>query len=442
MARLIAVDLHRNTHFVVATDADGHELWHRRFPTPVAGEAELLSQMQPGDQVVLEATFGACRLANRLESRGATVRIADPQHARLLGMRGKKTDYRDCRALLEHLRAGTLVLVWRPDAPTREIRQLTRERLAYNQSLVKIKNRIQTLLWDEGLLPPSSLWNSAGQAWLAEQELAPVPRQIVTREWAALEQLTTLKQAQEEELARRALSWPQAQRLMQLPGFGAAAAVMFLGEVGDLNRFPSAKQLVSYAGLDPRVRQSGEQCRRGRISKAGRSPLRWLMVEVAWSHVAAGGPEAARYQRAVAKGKPAQVAIVALARHLLVLAYLLLTREESYRELDAARYEKKLMRLATYRPYPEAEPSGEEAPEEEALSHVDWAAERLKELTGQASPYRAAHPRARPGRRRGRGKALRAKREGGGTAATASARQGGSPALEESDPSPGAVGTG
>ena len=289
MARLVAVDLHRNTLFVVMTDPEGQELWHRRFPTTLVGETALLEQLEPGDRVVMEATNGAFRLAHRLESRGAQVIVADPQHARLLGLRGKKTDYRDCRALLEHLRSGTLIEVWRPDAATREIRQLTRERQAYNQAIVALKNRIRALLWDEGIETPDRLWTREGRTWLAEQPLAPPLRRLLDRELAALAALLVVKEAQEAELAGRATERSEAQRLLQLAGFGPAAAVMFLGQVGRVDRFPSAKQIVSYSGLDPRVHQSGDKCRTGSISKSGRTPLRWIMIEVAWAGCPLGG---------------------------------------------------------------------------------------------------------------------------------------------------------
>jgi transposase len=390
MARLVAVDLHRLTLFVVMADAAGQELWHRRFPATLAGEAALLEQLQPGDRVVLEATNGAFRLAHRLESRGAQVLVADPQHARLVGLRGKKTDYRDCRALLQYLRSGTLVTVWRPDAATREIRPLTRERQAYNQSIVALKNRIRALLWDEGVAAPDKLWTPEGQAWLAEQPVAPALRRLLDREGAALAALLVVKAAQEAELAERATRCPKAQRLLQWAGFGAATAVMFLGQIGAVDRFPSPKHRVSYSGLDPRVEQSGEKCRTGSITKAGRTPLRWLMIEVAWAHVAAAGPEAERYHRLVAKGKPKGVAIVALARHLLVVAYRLLADEAPYRQVNAKKYEDKLQALAAYRPVT----GGLE------LTHTAWAAERFGELTGLASPYEQAHPRSRPLRRR------------------------------------------
>src|SRR5690348_15816794 len=126
MARLVAVDAHRKTLFVVVGDRAGNELLRRRFSSTSAGEEELIRLLEPEDVVVVEATAGVFRLANRLEKSGATIRVVDPQQARLVGMRGKKTDYRDCRALLQHLRSGTLVEVWRPDATTRVIRQLTR----------------------------------------------------------------------------------------------------------------------------------------------------------------------------------------------------------------------------------------------------------------------------------------------------------------------------
>ena len=90
---------------------------------------------------------------------------------RLVGMRGKKTDYRDCQALLKLLRTDELPIIWRPDGETRELRQLTRERAAYNRTIVQMKNRIRALLTEEGLQPPTAPWTPAGTAWLAGQSL-------------------------------------------------------------------------------------------------------------------------------------------------------------------------------------------------------------------------------------------------------------------------------
>lgn len=397
MARDVAVDVHRKSLFVVAVDPEGTELWHRRFPTTQEGEQQLLALLGPEDRVVMEATRGTHRLANLLASTGATIIVADPQHNRLVGMRGKKTDYRDCRALLSHLRSGEIAPVWRPDPLTRRIRQLTRERCAYNQGVVRLKNRLHALLWEEGLAAPCKLFSAEGAAWLAAQPMMPETRRIVARQWQALFQLLPFKALQEQELKELALTLPAAQQLMQLEGFGAVSAVMWLGEVGDITRFGNAKQLVSYAGLNPRVHQSGDRVATGSITRAGREPLRWIMVEVAWRHIAARGALAPYFQRLVARGKKPQVAIVAVARKLLVVAYLLLSRQEPYRALQGAKYERKLTDLAACRP----------ASSEPEPSHVDWAAARFKERTGLESPHRQAHPTASPRSRRPGARRLR-----------------------------------
>jgi transposase len=288
MGRKVALDVHRRSIYLLIV-AHGREVLRRRFTTDAAGAAALLAVLEPGDRVVMEATTGVFRLANRLESVGCEVLVLDPQETRAVGLRGKKTDYRDCRALLRYLDAAEPPSVWRPDAQTREIRQLTRERFAFNQNLVRLKNRVRSLLAEEGLQPPGAPWEPEGRAWLATQALRPLTQRILARELAAIQAETALKAEQEAELAQLALACPNSQRLMQLAGFGSAFAVMWLGEVGDWRRFPSSKQLVSYAGLHASVRNSGASVHYGAITKAGRSQLRWIMVEVAWHHVWAGG---------------------------------------------------------------------------------------------------------------------------------------------------------
>lgn len=385
MAQHVAVDVHDRTLYVVAVDPEtGEERLRRRFPHTAAGIEELLARLSPGETVVMEATRGAHSLANRLDARGATVLLAAPQRCRLLGFRGKKTDYRDCLALLSHLRSGELATVWRPDPLTRERRQLARERHGANGQVTQPKNRLLALLREEGLFPPEGeqLWGPEGEAWLAALPLPEPTRLILQRTWTLLQGVLAVKEDQDRAFARHALADPRAWRLMQLPGFGPTAAVIVLGEVGDFSRFARGKQLGSYAGLDPQVEQSGDYRGGGKISRAGRSPLRWIMVEVAWSHVLANGPEAGLYHRLVKRGKPANLAIVALARHLLVLAHHLLTRDEAYQGGDPRSYLRKLALLAAFRPAEQRRARGSKAGQRD----LDWARERYREITGQEPP--------------------------------------------------------
>ena len=134
----------------------------------------------------------------------------------------------------------------------------------------------------------------------------------------------------EAELARHALDAPDVLRLMSVPGVSLHTATAFVAAVGDIRRFPTAKRLVGYLGLDPRVRQSGNSdARHGHISKAGSSLARGMLGEAAWSVAQTPGPLRAFFERVRARKGP-QVAATATARKLACLFWCLLTRDEDY----------------------------------------------------------------------------------------------------------------
>jgi transposase len=119
-------------------------------------------------------------------------------------------------------------------------------------------------------------------------------------------------------------------RLMTVPGIDVTVAVSVIAAVGDFSRFSSPGQLVSYLGLNPTVRQSGEgPANHGRITKAGRSQARGMIVEAAFSAARTAGPLRAFYTRI--KGRRGfQIATVATARKMLVLCWYLVAWDEDY----------------------------------------------------------------------------------------------------------------
>jgi len=122
-------------------------------------------------------------------------------------------------------------------------------------------------------------------------------------------------------------------------------AVTLLAVIGDVRRFPSARHLVGYLGLHPRVRQSGNgPARHGRLSKEGSAAARHVLVEAAWMAAAAPGPLHAFAARVAAR-RGRQVAAVAVARKLCVLSWCLLTRGEDYAFARPSMVRRKLRRL-------------------------------------------------------------------------------------------------
>jgi transposase len=95
----------------------------------------------------------------------------------------------------------------------------------------------------------------------------------------------------ERALAEQVLASAQMRRLLTLPGVNFVTAAALIAAIGEVSRFPTARHLVSYLGLDPRVRQSGsEPARHGRISKQGPGETRHVLVEAAWDATRTAGP--------------------------------------------------------------------------------------------------------------------------------------------------------
>ena len=125
--------------------------------------------------------------------------------------------------------------------------------------------------------------------------------------------------------------------------FVTAAAVM--AAIGKIDRFPTSRRLVSYLGLDPRVRQSGsEPARHGRISKQGPGETRHVLVEAAWHATRTPGPLRAFHDR-IASRRGANVATVAVARKLAVIAWHMLSHGEDYAFARPSLTREKLRRL-------------------------------------------------------------------------------------------------
>jgi transposase len=137
----------------------------------------------------------------------------------------------------------------------------------------------------------------------------------------------------DSELAPTARSDPSAQLLQTIPGVGPLISLTFASEIGDVSRFSSASKLVGYAGLAPRIIQSGERSATGRLSKAGSRTLRWAAVEAANQAWRPTNPFYEHYRRIAARHgtNPAKSAV---ARKLLICSWHMLSRDQVFQPTD------------------------------------------------------------------------------------------------------------
>jgi transposase len=345
LGRAIGLDVHRDFCEVAIVEGGALRSAGRIATTPE--RLELFAQsLAPTDRVALEVTGSAWEIARILEPHVARVVVVSPADTGIRQARAK-TDRLDARTLTRLLAAGELDGVWSPDQWTRVLRR----RLARCEQLVRArtraKNEVHAVLVRRlvGRPPVSDLFGVKGRAWLRALELPLEEAETVAACLRHVEFLDSEIAAVEREIARQALESPQLRRLLTVPGVNVICAATFLAAVGDIRRFGTARRLVGYLGLDPRVYQSGSApAKGGRISKQGSPSARWALVEAAWSVVQQPGPLRAFYQRIRAR-RGSRIAVVAAARKLAVLFWSLLSRGEDYAHAQPSLTAKKLRLL-------------------------------------------------------------------------------------------------
>lgn len=353
MRRVIGIDIHRTFGEVVIWEEGKLQRAGRVDMTRTALEG-FAKGLCATDEVVIEAT-GNCMAVSRVVAPFvARVVIANPLQVKAIAHAHVKTDKIDAGTLASLYAAGYLPEIWTPDAATERMRRLAARRYQVVRHRTRIKNEVHSILHAHLIprCPHADLFNGAGRAWLARQPVPADERVAIDRHVRELDRLAEDLKALDKEIAADSLDDPSIARLITITGINLTVAAGIVAAIGDVHRFSSPQKLVSYFGLNPRVRQSGlGAAHHGRISKAGRSHARAMLVEAAWAAAKTPGPLHAFFVRIRAK-RGHQVAAVALARKLTVLCWHLLTKQTDYRWARPALVanKRRAMELAAGQP--------------------------------------------------------------------------------------------
>ena len=331
MRRVIGIDIHRTFGEVVIWEKGVLRHAGRVDMTRTALEG-FGKTLEATDEVVIEATGNAMAAARVLSPFVTRVVIANPLQVKAIAHAHVKTDKVDAGTLANLYAAGYLPEIWTPNAATERLRRLVARRYQIVRHRTRVKNEVHAILAAHLVpkCPHADLFNQRGRAWLARQGVPDDERAAIDRDIRELDRLTEDQVELDREIALSVMGDASVRRLMTITGVNLTVAVAVMAAIGEIARFKSPQKLVSYFGLNPRVRQSGlGVAHHGRISKVGRSHARAMLVEAAWATAKAPGPLHAFFVRIRAK-RGHQVAAVALARKLTVLCWHLLTREEDY----------------------------------------------------------------------------------------------------------------
>jgi transposase len=331
MRRVVGMDIHRTFAEVVFWE-DGRLRPHGRVDMTRSGLEGFGRGLTKDDEVVVEATGNAMAVVRVLGPYVARAIVANPLQVRAIAHARIKTDKIDAGVLAQLRAADFLPEVWVPDAETERSRRLVARRNQVVRHRTRVKNEIHAILAAH-LVPPcphAELFNGPGRAWLAGQVVPDDERAAIDRHLRELDRLGEDLAALDRDVGAAAVDNPDVKRLLTITGVNVTVAAGLVAAVGDVRRFSSPQRLVSYFGLNPRVRQSGlGLAQHGRISKTGRAHARALLVEAAWAAAKAPGPLHAFFVRIRAR-RGHQVAAVATARKMAVLVWHLLTKEADY----------------------------------------------------------------------------------------------------------------
>jgi transposase len=321
---LLGDDGERVERGAVAPDADA-----------LAGLVRLI-ELRHGPRAVMaaiESMNGARFVHDTLERCGWEVQIADAQKAKGLAPLACKTDRIDAWVLAELSRRDLVPALWLPSFGQRQERERARWRLHLVKHRSSLKQRVHAQLMAFGhSCPVTDLFGAQGHELLERLRLPEPWRGGVLGAVALIDDLDRQIDAIERELRALGADHPYVPLLLTVPGISWVLAYTIASEIGDITRFATPTKLCGYTGLCPRVYQSGDTDRRGRLAKHGPKYLRWALM-VAATNASKHRLYRDRYQHTkqrLGRQRGPKVAQIQLARNLTEAIWHMLTRNQTF----------------------------------------------------------------------------------------------------------------
>jgi transposase len=295
------------------------------------GLARLVIKCGPRARAVVEMMSGAIWVRDTLAAAGWEVQVAHARKVRDVAPLACKTDKVDARVLAELCRRDLVPELWVPPLEDRELRERLRRRMHLVRMRASAMNRIFGLLTQWGLrLSLRRLREPDAMALLEQRGVPAVWRRSIAEALEVIDLFDARIAPIDAELGPLARADSRVVLLDTIPGVGPLLGLTLASEIGDVARFASPRKLIGYAGLAPKITQSGDRSRTGSLSKAGSRTLRWAAVEASQHAWRPNNPWHQLYtDLATRAGKnPAKSAV---ARKILIAAWHVLSRQHAFK---------------------------------------------------------------------------------------------------------------
>lgn len=326
------MDLHKNSSTFCVKTKQGKLIDSSKIFTRPETVKKYLQKFDDNLKLVLEPVSQWHFYSDLIESLGVEMHLANPLKVKAIAEARIKTDKIDAEVLCDLLRTNLLPEAYLAPLKARSWKESTRFRASLINLRTQTKNKIHALLSKNGLtFQFSRVFGKAGREWLKSLELAEQYQNSLTKYLKLIEYLDKLIEQADKRIESTVKNHEQANLLTTIPGVGYVSALTIMAEIGDINRFASAKKLQGYAGLVPSTYASGDKVAHGRITKQGSRWLRWIMVETAHKQVLCKKtPGFSWYYMKLRSRKGTSTAAVATARKLLAVVWRLLKDNRPY----------------------------------------------------------------------------------------------------------------
>ena len=288
--RYLGLDVHKASISVAIADESGPPTTYGRIPNEPSAIRTVLTRLAgPGLElrVAYEAGPTGYALHRQLTRLGIACMVVAPSLIPKQPGNKVKTDRRDALKLARLLRSGDLTPVWVPDEAHEALRSLVRARADAKADQLRAKHRLSKFLLRQGCWPPIGVrnWSKRYFTWLHQLEFEHLPDRVVFADYlaqvnAAGERINRLDGAL-SQCAQSSSQVALIRGLQAFRGIGFLSAVTLVAEAGDVRRFRTAPQFMAYAGIVPSESSSGNQHRRGSITRTGNRLLRHVLGEAA-----------------------------------------------------------------------------------------------------------------------------------------------------------------
>jgi transposase len=342
---VVALDVHKKETVGFVVNGDLESGTWLTVPTTNEHLEKLVPQLE-GHVVIIEASTSGKAVARFLKNRGANVRLV--QADVLTGhVRYSKSDKLDAKDLARIGLIGGYKTCYIPTADEEELRGTVRHILDIRQQQARLKNQAKAIL-QRNLVPEpkGNLDSEHVRARWGHLALPGAEKASLQSKLAVFARLREEEENAMLDLCRLARRHDAMKVLMTIPGVEMYTAATVVAFCGDMTRFPDAKKVAAFTGLTPRLHQSGETLRHGRITKRGPNVLRFVLIEATHHVVRFRGRLKNKYDR-LARRTGKAVAIVATARTLITAMWSMVRNGTPYDGHGSERAIAKIWRLET-----------------------------------------------------------------------------------------------